>query len=87
MPQNGTLPDQGRDTPTFGAAIFRAGRGFDFANSTLESKVEPVLADFTTVDLAPSATFDVVLYLGVLYHMKEPLTCLERVRAGTQRSP
>jgi tRNA (mo5U34)-methyltransferase len=26
----------------------------------------------------------VVLYLGVLYHMKEPLTCLERVRALTK---
>jgi tRNA (mo5U34)-methyltransferase len=28
--------------------------------------------------------FDVVLYLGVLYHMKEPLTCLERLRAVTK---
>ena len=28
-------------------------------------------------------TFDIVLYLGVLYHMKEPLTCLERLRAVT----
>ena len=25
-----------------------------------------------------------MLYLGVLYHMKEPLTCLERVRAVTR---
>ena len=25
-----------------------------------------------------------MLYLGVLYHMKEPLTCLERVRAVTK---
>ena len=31
-----------------------------------------------------SGQFDVVLYLGVLYHMKEPLTCLERVRAVTK---
>ena len=40
-----------------------------------------VVADFTTVDLSSLRTFDVVLYLGVLYHMKEPLGCLERVRA------
>jgi tRNA (mo5U34)-methyltransferase len=46
--------------------------------------VEPVVADFQTVDLARLGRFDVVLYLGVLYHMKEPLTCLERVRAVTK---
>src|SRR5262249_48218203 len=46
--------------------------------------VEPVLADFATVDLDTIGTFDVVLYLGVLYHMKEPLHCLERVRAVTR---
>ena len=36
------------------------------------------------IDLDSVGTFDVVLYLGVLYHMKEPLTCLERVRAVTK---
>ena len=38
-----------------------------------------MLADFATVDLDTVGQFDVVLYLGVLYHMKEPLTCLERL--------
>ena len=42
-----------------------------------------MVADFQTVDLDELGQFDVVLYLGVLYHMKEPLTCLERVRAVT----
>jgi hypothetical protein len=28
-------------------------------------------------------TFDIVLYLGVLYHIKEPLTAMERLRAVT----
>jgi len=51
----------------------------------LDSKVEDVVADFTTVDLEELGTFDIVLYLGVLYHMKEPLTCLERVRKVTRR--
>jgi tRNA (mo5U34)-methyltransferase len=46
--------------------------------------VEAVVADFQKVDLASLGEFDVVLYLGVLYHMKEPLTCLERVRAVTK---
>jgi hypothetical protein len=59
-------------------------RGFEFAKAFLDSKVEPVLADFQKVDLEELGQFDVVLYLGVLYHMKEPLTCLERVRAVTK---
>ncbi len=36
------------------------------------------------MDLDELGQFDVVLYLGVLYHMKEPLTCLERLRAVTK---
>jgi len=36
------------------------------------------------MDLNALGTFDVVLYLGVLYHMKDPLESLERVAAVTQ---
>ena len=43
-----------------------------------------VVADFTSVDLSTLGTFDIVLYLGVLYHMKEPLTCFERLHAVTR---
>ena len=43
-----------------------------------------MVGDFQTVDLDELGQFDVVLYLGVLYHMKEPLTCLERLRAVTK---
>ena len=46
--------------------------------------MEPFVADFQIVDLDELGSFDVVLYLGVLYHMKEPLTCLERVRSVTK---
>ena len=58
--------------------------GFDLAHSTLNSRVEPVVADFMTVDLDTLGTFDIVLYLGVLYHMEEPLTALRRVRRATK---
>ena len=81
---NGTFPDQGRDETDFWRADLPGRRGFEFAAAALESKVEPLVADFQTVDLAQLGQFDVVLYLGVLYHMKEPLTCLERVRAVTK---
>ena len=36
-----------------------------------------------TCDLAALGRWDVVLYLGVLYHMEEPLTALRRVAAVT----
>jgi tRNA (mo5U34)-methyltransferase len=38
-----------------------------------------------TADLDRLGAFDVVLYLGVLYHIKEPLTALTRLRTVTTR--
>ena len=82
--QNGTLPDQSRDERDFWQPELPGRRGFELAAAALGSKVEPLVADFQTVDLDEVGRFDVVLYLGVLYHMREPLTCLERVRAVTK---
>lgn len=80
----GVLPDHGRDVTDFFDASLPGRRGFDFAKVALDSAAEPVLGDFTTIDLAPLGTFDVVLYLGVLYHMRDPLGCLDRVRSVTR---
>jgi tRNA (mo5U34)-methyltransferase len=49
----------------------------------LASRAEPVVADFMTVSLDRLGTFDVVLYLGVLYHMQNPLEALRRVARVT----
>jgi tRNA (mo5U34)-methyltransferase len=46
--------------------------------------VEPYVGNFAEVDLGDLGAFDVVLYLGVLYHMKEPLAALERLRRVTK---
>jgi tRNA (mo5U34)-methyltransferase len=81
--EQGVLPDQTRDTTDFWRPDLPGRRGFDLAHRALDSRVEPVVADFTSADLSELGTFDIVLYLGVLYHMKEPLTCLERLRAVT----
>lgn len=58
-------------------------RGFDIAHELLGSGVAPVVADFTTMDLESLGVFDVVLFLGVLYHLRHPLAALERVRQVT----
>jgi tRNA (mo5U34)-methyltransferase len=58
-------------------------RGFDLAHRVLESRVEPVVADFMETDLSELGQFDVVFYLGVLYHIKNPLLALERLAQVT----
>jgi tRNA (mo5U34)-methyltransferase len=57
--------------------------GFELARDALGSNVEDVEID--VMDLAPDriGTFDLVLFLGVLYHMRHPLLALERVASVT----
>ena len=80
----GEFPDHSRDEVDFWNPELPGRRGFDLAREALDSNVEPVVADFMTADLDLLGTFDVVLYLGVLYHMQEPLTALQRVRRVTR---
>jgi tRNA (mo5U34)-methyltransferase len=58
--------------------------GFDLARNILGSKVED--RDIDVFDLSSEAvgTFDLVLFLGVLYHVKHPLLALERVASVTR---
>jgi tRNA (mo5U34)-methyltransferase len=57
--------------------------GFDLARRALGSKVED--RDVDVLDVSPETTgvFDLVLFLGVLYHMRHPLLALEKVAAIT----
>lgn len=59
-------------------------KGFDLAHEALNSKVEPVVRDFATEDLSDLGEFDVVFFLGVLYHLREPLTGLAKVAQLTR---
>ena len=59
--------------------------GFDLARRALGSKVEDVEVD--VLDISPETvggTFDVVLFLGVLYHMRHPLLAIEKLRSVTR---
>lgn len=53
--------------------------GFDLAHEARQSNVIPVHLDVLDLDAAQLGTFDIVLFLGVLYHMRHPLLALERV--------
>jgi tRNA (mo5U34)-methyltransferase len=58
--------------------------GFALAREALGSRVEDL--DLDVMDLSPErvGTFDVVLFLGVLYHLRHPLLALERVGSVTR---
>jgi tRNA (mo5U34)-methyltransferase len=59
--------------------------GFQLAREALGSRVEDL--DVDVMDLSPErmGTFDVVLLLGVLYHLPNPVQALERVASVTRR--
>lgn len=59
--------------------------GFDLARAALGSSVQD--REVEVGDLSPETVgmFDLVLFLGVLYHLKDPLGALERVASVTRR--
>jgi tRNA (mo5U34)-methyltransferase len=58
--------------------------GFDLAHHALGSKVESRDIDFPELSASAVGEFDLVLFLGVLYHLPHPLLALERVAEVTK---
>ena len=56
-------------------------RGFDIAHAALNSKVEAILIPVEEMSPKKLGTFDLVLFLGVLYHSQDPLRYLRIVRS------
>jgi tRNA (mo5U34)-methyltransferase len=81
--ERGITPEQYHKTPYWRPSELPGKRGYDTAHRAMDSKVETLVADFMEMDLNEIGTFDVVLYLGVLYHMENPLEALKRVAAVT----
>lgn len=59
-------------------------RGFLLAREALGSRVEDRVGDLMTCDLESLGTFDVSFFLGVLYHLRNPLEGLTRLAAITR---
>lgn len=57
--------------------------GFLLAREILGSRVEHLRLAAEDIDPATIGTFDLVLFLGVLYHLRSPIAVLERIRAVT----
>jgi len=60
--------------------------GFELARKRRGSRVESLEADVFELDPARHGHFDTVLFLGVLYHLKNPLGGLERAAAMTKET-
>jgi tRNA (mo5U34)-methyltransferase len=71
------------DSFSWGGGGWGTKAGFELARKALGSKVEDLHLD--VMDLSPDriGTFDLVLCLGILYHMRHPLLALERVFSVT----
>jgi tRNA (mo5U34)-methyltransferase len=67
------------DSVVWSGAWKTGNAGFTLARRLLKSNVEDMTID--VMDLSPSrpGVFDVVLFLGVLYHLRHPLLALERI--------
>jgi len=71
------------DSYVWGAECKGSGRGFDFAKRVLNSKVEKCVCEVQ--DISPViGMFDVVIFYQILYHMRHPLLCLEKIAAITK---
>jgi tRNA (mo5U34)-methyltransferase len=71
------------DSYSWSGAGWGSKAGFELARRALGSHVED--RDVDVLDLSPEemGVFDVVLFLGVLYHMRDQLRALERIRSLT----
>jgi len=61
-------------------------KGFKVLHTIFQSKVEYVEADFLDIDPQSLGTFDIVLFLGILYHLRYPVKALDILRGLTKGS-
>ncbi len=71
-------------TPCWRPDTLPGKRGFDLARRVLGSRARPLVGDYLQMDAAAIGTHDVVFYLGVLYHMPNPLQAMEQLARLTR---
>lgn len=57
------------------------GTGYEIAKGILGSQVPYVVGNVYDLSPAVHGTFDLILFLGVLYHLRDPLLALDRLAA------
>lgn len=82
--REGVAPRPYHETEFWHPQTLPGKQGFDLAREVLGSSVEDIVCDFMQADLDALGQWDVVLYLGVLYHMEDPMRALRRLAAVTR---
>src|SRR5882757_8109740 len=83
--RRGARPVTAVDTLVWAGLAWSGKATFDLANAAFGNPVSARIADVYDMTAANSGTHDVVLFLGVLYHLKHPLLALERVAGLTRQ--
>jgi tRNA (mo5U34)-methyltransferase len=68
---------------SWGQPACASRRAIDFARAAMHSRVEVRGASVYELSAEEVGEFDVVLFLGVLYHLRDPLLALEHVASVT----
>jgi tRNA (mo5U34)-methyltransferase len=84
--ERGVAPEPYHETGLWHPDTLPGKAGFDTARDLLESAVTEIVADFATCDLDRVGEWDVTLFLGVLYHMPDPLGALQRLARMTRET-
>lgn len=81
--ERGVAPGPYDQAPYWDPAELPGKRGFDIAHEALGSQIGTMVFDFPNADPAEVGVRDVVLFLGVLYHIEDPMRVLRKVAAAT----
>ena len=73
------------DSFCWGGSVYGTKDGFELARKALNSQVEDITIDVNEITPEKIGVFDLVLFLGVLYHMRHPLLALERVSSVAEK--
>lgn len=57
----------------------RNKKGFDIAKTILNSKVKDYIQDIENITPEQYGTFDIILFLGVLYHLQNPMLAIKNI--------
>jgi tRNA (mo5U34)-methyltransferase len=82
--EEGTTPEEWENVPELWDETLPGKRPFDLVHRQRRSRVETIVADFPGTDAPTLQAFDIVLFLGVLYHLRDPFLALRRVAKVTK---
>lgn len=82
--ESGKPPSAFQDTPFWDPSSLPGKLGFDTAHLALGSRVDNIVDDFMQMDTSTLGQFDVVFFLGSLYHMRNPVEAMLRVSSVTK---